>query len=66
MPKAKEINEDKIKQEFLLIKANNPHKTLFPNNKNGGAGNTLETLLKVKENNKKDADYENFVFKITK
>ena len=60
MPKTKEFNEDKIKQEFLLIKANNPHKTLFPNNKNGGAGNTLETLLKVKENNKKDADYENF------
>ena len=43
MPKTKELNEDKIKQEFLLIKANNPHKTLFPNNKNGGAGNTLET-----------------------
>lgn len=63
MPKTKELNEDKIKQEFLLIKANNPHKTLFPNNKNGGAGNTLEKLLKVKENNKKEADYENFEVK---
>lgn len=54
------LNEGEIASEFKRIKEQNPHKTLFPNNKNGGAGNTLESLLGVRENNNKLPDFLNF------
>lgn len=34
-----------------------------PNNRDGGIGNTFEDLLGVKENNKKEADFEGIEIK---
>ena len=55
-----QLNEEKIVKKFKKIKSKNPHPTQYPQNKDGGAGNTLEELLGVRENNKKKPDYLNF------
>ena len=55
-----QLNEEKIKKDFKKVKKNNPYKTRYPKNKDGGWGNTLEDLLGIRENNKKKPDYLNF------
>ena len=45
------MNLEKLIKEMKKIKEKGWIKTLFPKNKNGGAGNTLENLLGIKENN---------------
>lgn len=59
-----QLNEEKIKKDFKRIKLKNPHLSQFPQNRDGGAGNTLEELLGVRENNKKMPDYLNFECKV--
>ena len=60
------LNKEKIIYEFKKIKEKNPHKSQFPNNRDGGAGNTLESLLGVRENNNKLPDFLNFECKATR
>jgi len=57
------IEIEKIKREFLRIKALGFVKSNRPNNKDGGIGNTYEDYLGVIENNIKGADYEGFEIK---
>mgnify|MGYP000003159357 CR=1 FL=1 len=56
-------NTDKIKAEFYRIKKMGFVQNTRPNNRDGGIGNTFEDLLGVKENNKKEADFEGIEIK---
>ena len=53
----------KILYNFNKILRTGWIQTAFPNNRDGGAGNTLETLLGVRENNKKLPDYNGIELK---
>jgi hypothetical protein len=54
---------EKIRTEFYRIKSLNFVECSRPNNTDGGIGNTFEDLLGVAENNKKEADFEEFEVK---
>ena len=60
------MNSDKIKQEFLRIKALGYLANVKTDFNDGAAGNTFETHLGVKENNLKEADFDNFEVKTKK
>ena len=60
------MNPDKIKSEFLRIKELGFIENVKSDSNDGGAGNTFETHLGVKENNLKDPDFEGFEVKTKK
>lgn len=60
------INSDKIKKEFLRIKSLGFVENVKSDLNDGGAGNTFEYHLGVKENNSKDPDFEGFEVKTKK
>ena len=54
---------EELKKEFLQIKAKGFVTNTRPNNRDGGIGNTFEDLLKVKENNRSEADFKGIEIK---
>jgi hypothetical protein len=60
------MNSNRIKQEFLRIKYLGYLKNVKTDYNDGAAGNTFELHLGVKENNLKQADYDNFEVKTKK
>lgn len=60
------MNPDKIKSEFLRIKSLGFVENVKSDSNDGGAGNTFETLLGVRENNLRDPDFEGFEVKTKK
>lgn len=60
------MNSNRIKQEFLRIKSLGYLKNVKTDYNDGAAGNTFELHLGVKENNLKQADYDNFEVKTKK
>lgn len=57
------VNTDKIKLEFLRIKNLGFIPNVKSENNDGAIGNTFEKYLGVKENNSKDADFEDWEIK---
>ena len=60
------INPNKIKEEFSRIKNMGFLENVKLDTNDGGAGNTFEYHLGVKENNLVDADFEGFEIKTKK
>ena len=60
------VNTEKIISEFNRIKNLGFIKNTKKTHSDGTAGNTFETHLGVKENNLRDADFENFEVKTKK
>jgi hypothetical protein len=56
-------NLKKIKDKFFEIKELGFVDCTRPNNKDGGIGNTYEDLLRIRENNLKEADYLEYEIK---
>ena len=54
------MDHQKIKSEFLRIKELGYLPNVKSDTNDGGAGNTFEHHLGVKENNLRDADFEQF------
>ena len=60
------VDSEKIKKEFLRIKSLGYVENVKSDLNDGGAGNTFESHLGVKENNLVDADFEGFEIKTKK
>lgn len=60
------MDHEKIKQEFLRIKKLEFIPNIKADLNDGGAGNTFEHHLGVKENNSRDADFDQFEVKTKK
>jgi hypothetical protein len=60
------VDTSKIRNEFLRIKDLGYLRNVKEDSNDGGAGNTFEAHLGVKENNKKDPDFEEFEVKTKK
>jgi hypothetical protein len=60
------MDHQKIKSEFLRIKELGYLPNVKSDTNDGGAGNTFEHHLGVKENNLRDADFEQFEVKTKK